>query len=509
MKVIVIGDISGGGNYHLGDEAMSKVAVAELQKRGAEVTIIADRPQISAPLYGVEAVRRFELWRSADRTAKLARMDEILAAVRGEIAMPEAVSETVRAVRSADAVVVAGGGNLNSHMTENHLLERVMLKRIAEHLGIPMYVSSQTVGPVVTAEDRVLLRELAGYARVFGAREQSTAALMREICGDLGTVVQTLDDVILMDPSEDRGAVESLDLPAAYVVGSFTMHSGSTGFSREEYYRRIAEMLDSIALRFAVDVLLLPHMGKLHEDNRAKPNTDVFGHDRIERYSTSGRLRSFEMMSSQDLARVTAGARFTLSTRYHPVVFGAGLGVPAIGLITSYYSAVRMRGALANVGMESLAIPFEHWTPVFGAPVLDTVEHHSAQLSAHVEAVSAAQRAYQSRWWDGIVADAAGTGDVVRDDLVAPVPFEWGQDQDRRDLELARLAQEKTNLEILRADVDRLARDRDTAQVTTQFERAERELAELRATMAQMRHRMRPPGAGIRDWIRNRGRRSQ
>lgn len=501
MRVIVIGDISGGGNYHLGDEAMSEVAVAELRKRGAEVVIIADRPQISEPLYGVRAVRRFELWRSADRAAKLARMDEILAGVRGTSPLPDEVRETVDAVRSADAVVVAGGGNLNSHMTENHLLERVLLKRVSQHLGIPMYVSSQTVGPVVTGEDRLLLGELASYARVFGAREAATAELMREICDGHGTIVQTLDDVILMDPSSPPHTIADAPEPGSYVVGSFTMHSGTTGLSREEYYRAIAGILDTIVERCDVDVLLLPHMGKLGEDNGASPKTDVFGHNRIAA-ATRGRVHSLEMMRSEELAALTQHARFTISTRYHPVVFGAGLGVPAIGLVTSFYSAVRMRGALVNVGMESLAIPFESWDPLFGAPVLDAVAHQRSELDAHIQDVRTQQREYQSRWWDGIVADISGTGQVLGTDCVAPTPYEWASAQDQRLLEVVRIGQEKGNREVLSAEVASLRSAYVYAELKQRLADLEIQLEGIQGDQAWLKHKVRPIGAGFRDRVR-------
>ncbi|MHA3724028.1 polysaccharide pyruvyl transferase family protein [Leucobacter sp. HY1910] len=502
MRVIVIGDISGGGNYHLGDEAMSEVAVQQLQQRGAEVTIIADRPEISAPLYGVPAVRRFELWREKTREKKLARMDLIMRAVRGEAELPDGVRETTAAVRAADAIVVAGGGNLNSHMTENHLLERLLLARIAGHDGIPLYISSQTVGPVIVEQDRALLRELACSARVFGAREASTAELMRELCDDDATVVHTLDDVILMDPNDDaRAAASSLELPERYAVASFTMHSGTTGLTREAYYRKLAAMLDKTVEQLDVDIVLLPHMGKLGHDNTASEGSDVYGHGRIVHYARTERVRSLEMMTSEALAAVTANAQFTLSTRYHPVVFGAGLGVPAVSLVTSYYSAVRMRGALKNVGMESLAIPFEAWDDLFGEPVLAALTSERPRLDAHISAVRQQQRAYQSAWWDGIVADAAGSGAVVKSDLVPPAPFEWADAHTRSLLTAVRINQEKSNLHELAGDIARMERERDEAVMATQLRKARTDIERLQAEVAHVRHRQRPLGAGLRDKI--------
>ena len=502
MRVIVIGDISGGGNYHLGDEAMSEVAVQQLQQRGAEVTIIADRPEISAPLYGVTAVRRFELWREKTREKKLARMELIMRAVRGEAELPESVRETTAVVRAADAIVIAGGGNLNSHMTENHLLERLLLARIAGHDDIPLYISSQTVGPVVVEQDRALLRELVCSARVFGAREASTAELMREICGEDANIVHTLDDVILMEPGDKARAIAaSFELPDRYVVASFTMHSGTTGLTREAYYRKLAAMLDRVVDEHDVDIALLPHMGKLGDDNTASEGSDVYGHGRIVHYARTERIRSFEMMTSETLAAVTAGAQFTLSTRYHPVVFGAGLGVAAVSLVTSYYSAVRMRGALKNVGMESLAIPFEAWDDLFAAPVLEALTTERSRLNAHISAVRDSQRAYQRAWWDGIVADATGSGALVSKDIEMPAPFEWADAQTRLLLNAVRVNQEKTNLHELVNDIAQMERSQKEAVTAAQLRTARADIERLREEVAHVRHRQRPLGAGLRDRI--------
>jgi polysaccharide pyruvyl transferase WcaK-like protein len=289
MRVVVIGDVSWNGNYHLGDEAMTEVAIAELRRRGVQVTLVAGDPGISAPFYDVDAVPRFGYRTIYRREPKIRHLEAILAGARGEGEIPAEAVRAVDAVRAADAVVIAGGGNLNSSGM-HHIFERLTLKRLAEHFGIPLYVSSQTVGPHLLPEDRELVGEIASYARAFGARERTTAALMREIVGDAGNVVHTLDDAILLEPSRSpEEARELLGLSERYVVGSFTYHAWSTGLSREEYYRKLAVMLDQIVAEQDVDVVLLPHMGKLGDTEDLGQDGDRFGHERIAAYTASGR----------------------------------------------------------------------------------------------------------------------------------------------------------------------------------------------------------------------------
>lgn len=505
MRVVVIGDVSWRGNYHLGDEAMTEVAIAELTRRGIAVTLLAGDPGISAAHYGVDTAPQFGYRAKPGLAQRERHLETVLAAARGDAEAPAGAVETIDAVAQADAIVIAGGGNLNS-LGQHHIFERVTLKRLAELRGIPLYVTSQTVGPHLVDGDRELVAEIAAYARVFGARERGTRALVDQITSGNANVVATLDDAILL---EQQAPSADLDLPDRYIVGSFTFHSKTTGLTRTEYYRRLAHLLDDIALRLDFDIVLLPHMGRLEADLDLGVEDDTFGHDRIAEFSASGRIRSVPMISARELLGVTAGAEFTISTRYHPVVFGAAVGVPAVGLVTSYYSASRMRGALANIGMEAFAIPFETWEPLFGARVLAALETDRAAIRTHTEQAGRTQLAFQTAWWDGIVADLIGSGALALDDLPDTGDCSWGSDADAEALAAARVAQESTNLirlnisfpeEELPQRLEQIHRElRDLHLLRDEVRELREANARQREALADLRHRARPPGAALRD----------
>ncbi|QIK63019.1 polysaccharide pyruvyl transferase family protein [Leucobacter viscericola] len=501
MRILVIGDVSWRGSYHLGDEAMTEVAITQLQHRGAEVTLIAGDPGISATFYGVDTVPQFGYRSLATREDWTARLAEIDATLAGERETPEYAAATLAAIDASDAVVIAGGGNLNSKWA-HHIFERLTLKRAAEARGIPLYITSQTVGPELDAADRELLAEILSYARVFGAREGTTAQLMRELGGDGAPVVHTLDDAILLEPAELSSKQQNdLSLPERYIVGSFTFHSFSTGLTHEEYYRAVAALLDDAVATTDADILLLPHMGTLENADRSDQRSDVYGHDRIVAHTRSGRVRSLPMMPARELLAVTASAMLTLSTRYHPVIFGVGVGTPAVGLVISYYSAVRVRGALRNVGMEEFAIPFEAWQPYIGRRLLESMSNNREAIAAHVVESGAKVRAYQHNWWDGIVADIAGSGAVVTTDAPEIAPLGWADERTAESLALARLAQEGVNLLRVNIAADERgprgahAAHAEIAELRQQNKRLEHELAAIR-------HRLRPPGANLRDRLR-------
>ena len=504
MKVVVVGDVSWKGRYHLGDEAMTEAAITQLRERGAEVTLVAGEPGISSEFYGVKCVPIFGFVREPSRAAQEDRLKSIVAAVRGERAAGAADASIIEAVRSADAVVIAGGGNLNS-TGPHHIYERVALKRVAQVAGIPLFVSSQTVGPHLQPRDREMVQEIAWYARVFGARERGTTALMREICGEKrGRVVHTLDDALLLDPSENRVELRTaLNLPARYVLGSFTYHQGSTGIPPEEYYRRVAGILDSIVVAHNIDIVLLPHMGVLGVEKQEGERNDVYGHDRVVHYSQSGRIQSLKMISARELLAVTSEAEFTVSTRYHPVIFGPAVGVPAIGIVTSYYSAQRMRGALANFGMESFALPFETWSSLFGPRLMDAMRDRLEEFVAHAREAGASQRAYQRRWWDSIVANIEGSGEVLSEDIADYEPLHWMNSAEADLLVVARASQESINMYRMNNHAVVKSHSERLADLARELGDAQLEIEGLRKELADVKHRKRPPGAAIRDKIRS------
>ena len=514
MKVVVVGDMSYRGRYHLGDEAMSEVAVSELTSRGFSVTLVAGNPEVSTRMYGVPAVPRFGFVGIPQRADKIAHSDAILASVCGDAEPPAGTDVSIAALRAADALVIAGGGNLNT-IGEHHLFERLTLMRIAKNLGIPLYVTSQTVGPHLLPPDQELVREIAEYARVFGVRESRTAELMRGLCGESATIVRTVDDAVLLD-----GSVVPIDpanpLPERYILGSFAADERTSGLDAEAYYRELAAILDQVVSVTDIDVLLVSHLGSLERDDRETRDFDDYAHERIRGYATSGRVRVLPMMSARELIALTEGASWTLSTRYHPLVFGAGVGIPAVGIVHSYYSAVRMRGALENSGMPDCAVPMEGWRPLLGEPLLRALVARRDEFAAHLRDVGGAQREYQTRWWDGIAADLRGTGTVVWDDYSYPQGPRWTDTETQLQLSHIRIATE--SVQLTRLQIQMTERDTDIRQRRKAVEQRgardqsaalERELialrgelTALRAELAEVLHRTRPPGAALRDRIR-------
>lgn len=395
MKVVVIGDISWRHQYHLGDEAMTEAAIHALQARDiSDILLIAGDPQVATEFYGLPAVPRVGFHSTWSRDRLQSTLDAVTSSLASDIDAPGA--EIRREVAAADAVLIAGGGNMNSDHV-HHLFERAALTRVARHYGKPLFVTSQTVGPHLNEMDLPLVTEILEYATCFGAREADTHRLLLSLGGDPARVFLGQDDALLLSPQLDDYLAEH-PLDGDVFVGSFTMHAGSSGLG-QSYADRVTESLDRIADAHGATVALLPHLGSLDPSVR---KGDQSLNDRVAAASKTGRLISMPMPTARQAIAVTQQARLSLSTRYHPTVFSPAVGTPAIGIALSEYSTSRMGGALTHYGLQDFCIPTEAWlSPIFDEVVQDALK---PRVTDQITKTAPLARQSQEAWWDSLVA---------------------------------------------------------------------------------------------------------
>jgi polysaccharide pyruvyl transferase WcaK-like protein len=415
MNVVILGDIGWQYLYHLGDEAMTEAAIDMLRDRGVdEITLVAAQPAVAEAFYGLPCVTRVgfkSTWSRAGNNGHLSRLTDTLA---GEI--PEGT--IFSAIRDCDSVLIAGGGNMNSR--DYHLLyERLAAKRIAEHFGKPLYVTSQTVGPMLSEEDRDRVVEIADYALAFGCREATTAALVRQHVSHATRVHHTLDDatVLTADP-RSRAAVGQLAGNKPFVVASFTNHPGTIWPDDATYYADIANACASIAGENDVDILLAPHAGSLDPSQTSR---DQDSNEIIASLAATDRVRATRMITArEDVALIEASA-LSLSTRYHPTIFGPAAATPTIGIAPSYYSSVRMRGSMRNVGLERFVLPTSSMH-LLGEAAAEAIAKDRS-LSTFLDTTRERTHAFQHGWWNALAAAMVVAGEVDFADTLSPGMF--------------------------------------------------------------------------------------
>ena len=450
-RVLVIGDI-GQHTYHVGDEAMTIASAQALSEGGAAVTLMTRDVGHSARYIGAavnheaaqhEAGAPYEYlpfflfpWAPAERELTLAALESILVELHANrerpstaelVALPqvqalpevlhpleqtvERMVEFADSIAAMDAIVVSGGGNLNSRYGWL-LYERAAAVRAAEHAGVPVYVTGQSLGPVLSPEDAQVLERMLRTARSVTVRERSSLAWCRERGIDARLSVDDATDYPVASPArtlhyaEGISAGQALDeLPEHYVCVTVNECTNQQA-------QQIARLLDGMWREHGYAPVFLSHYG----DPQDPTSGDIQAHQRIaKRLSTSTPATLLPILHADQSIAVHRAAAFTLTSRYHPAVFSAAAGIPVLALVPDAFTQMRVGGALRQYGLGEFTLPLGMLAGGVPELMVAAALRHAAVASdarrTELLEVLRAERAY-------LLAQILGSGKCT-----APAPF--------------------------------------------------------------------------------------
>ena len=449
-RVLVIGDI-GQHTYHVGDEAMTIASAQALSEGGAAVTLMTRDVGHSARYIGAaahEAGAPYEYlpfllfpWAPAERELTLAALECVLtelhadrerpstaelAALLQVQALPEVLhplEQTVErmvefadAIAAMDAVVVSGGGNLNSRYGWL-LYERAAAVRAAEHAGVPVYVTGQSLGPILNPEDAQVLERMLRTARSVTVRERSSLAWCRERGIDARLSVDDATDYSVASPArtlhyaEGISAGQALDeLPEQYVC--VTVNECT-----DQQAQQIARLLDGMWREHGYVPVFLSHYG----DPQDPASGDIQAHQRIAaQLSASTPATLLPILHTDQSVTVHRRAAFTLTSRYHPAVFSAAAGIPVLALVPDAFTQMRVGGALNLYGLGKFTLPLGMLSGGVPELMVAAALRHAAvasdALRTELLEVLRAERAY-------LLAQILASGAENYGKAEAPAPF--------------------------------------------------------------------------------------
>lgn len=449
-RVLVIGDI-GQHTYHVGDEAMTIASAQALSEGGAAVTLMTRDVGHSARYIGTaahEAGAPYEYlpfllfpWAPAERELTLAALESILVELHANrerpstaelVALPqvqalpevlhpleqtvERMVEFADSIAAMDAVVVSGGGNLNSRYGWL-LYERAATVRAAEHAGVPVYVTGQSLGPVLNPEDAQVLERMLRTARSVTVRERSSLAWCRERGIDARLSVDDATDYPVASPArtlhyaEGISAGQALDeLPEQYVC--VTVNECT-----EQQAQQIARLLDGMWREHGYVPVFLSHYG----DPQDPESGDIQAHQHIaEQLSASTPATLLPILHADQSITVHRAAAFTLTSRYHPAVFSAAAGIPVLALVPDAFTQMRVGGALSLYGLGEFTLPLGMLAGGVPELMITAALRYAAVASdarrTELLEVLRAERAY-------LLAQILASGAETRGEAEAPAPF--------------------------------------------------------------------------------------
>ena len=319
-------------------------------------------------------------------------------------------------IAAMDAVVISGGGNLNSRFGWL-LYERAAVALVAEYAGVPLFVTGQSLGPVLNPEDAQVLERMLRTARSVTVRESSSLAWCRERGIDARLSVDDATDYPAVYPARTLHYAEGIsasqalnELPEHYVC--VTVNECT-----DQQAQQIARLLDGMWREHGYAPVFLSHYG----DPQNPTSGDIQAHQRIaERLSPSTPATLLPILHADQSVAVHRAAAFTLTSRYHPAVFSAAAGIPVLALVPDAFTQMRVGGALSQYGLGEFTLPLGMLAGGVPELMIATALRHAAVASdarrAELLEALRAERTY-------LLTQILGHGEEKPGKTEAPVPF--------------------------------------------------------------------------------------
>lgn len=394
MRILVLADL-GQSVYHVGDEAMGIAVGDALRERGFEIAYATRSEEHTRAFIDADAqtVATLEFpWAPAEREQFLEELRMFLAEGEG----PAEIRAFVETLSGFGGIVIAGGGNMNSRYGWL-LYERAAYGLLARHLQIPLIISGQSFGPVLTAHDAGVLDELLDSARAVSAREPGSVAYARQ---------------------RGRAVFAGIDDASFYTMGSRSLTQTKVAELPERYLcvtlnqlddaqvPLMARLLDRVYETYQLTTVFLPHMGTPVNDD-----ADAALHARVAAAMEHDALLLPILHTDQAVA-IHCSAVAGLSSRYHPAIFSLSAAVPFVALLPDAFTDKRVRGAMSHFGAEDYAVPMALLSEsgvdtVWGA--VDEVLCHRDALHQQLNQRVAELKSYSQSYWDAVAEALRGS----------------------------------------------------------------------------------------------------
>jgi polysaccharide pyruvyl transferase WcaK-like protein len=253
----------------------------------------------------------------------------------------------------ADAVIdLSAGDGFGDTYGTKVLLRHSIGKFIALHLGKPLAIFPQTMGPFQTRTSRLLARYLLRRADLVCVREHISEKIVQGLLGPNGKVICLADMAFLM-PEADISAAPHLlaefpdsGQPIGVNVSGFLWHRGQEMYRERNVAFDYREMIVGLVRRFVQKagrpVLLIPHV--FSENPRAGDSGACRAvWERLPELQGSVLLLGRDY-SAPEIKAIIAQCEFFVGSRMHACIAALSTGTPVVPVSYSHkYAGILQR----------------------------------------------------------------------------------------------------------------------------------------------------------------------
>ncbi|MFB2816379.1 polysaccharide pyruvyl transferase family protein [Umezakia ovalisporum] len=259
----------------------------------------------------------------------------------------------VGAAKSCDLLLVTGGGTINTRNREGWSIKRMhALVSYFKHLGKPVFMSGQTIGPLgLYQEHDNLAREIINSVEFLSVRDSNySRRYLKLIDTQPKKFVETFDDAYTL-PYKDQ------ELPPD--VAEFFQRNNNEVFAVNvtEYTSDlpeqrvfIANLCEKLIETFGVNLVLVSHAEK--DFYNLSIIYDMLNNSLKE----SVILPDTRFWRGEALKKLISSCRLAIGGRYHFIVFAGTSNTPFVGMCGNHYSYIKQDGFARVLGLEDFIL---------------------------------------------------------------------------------------------------------------------------------------------------------
>jgi len=257
----------------------------------------------------------------------------------------------------ARAVVLTGGGYLNSLWWLYGLYAKAFVIILSRFLGIPVLLTGQSIGPFTNALDRFVVRLVLNCATVIGLREEQSREVLKGFGRSISSkIVITGDDALWLQRAEKTELQELFmkeNIPLdTELVGVNLRDSSKYGNNYQQpKFEKFAKVLDHIVAVGNRHIVFIPISYHGGDDDR-KSAAEV-----VDRMKYSERVTIVKGEYGPSEIKALIGSMYcVIGTSYHFSLFALSQSVPAVGIYQDSYYELKLKGLFNLYGLDRYAV---------------------------------------------------------------------------------------------------------------------------------------------------------
>jgi polysaccharide pyruvyl transferase WcaK-like protein len=359
LRIAITGSF---GNKDIGDEAMLTEDLAFMREDmgvdNEDILLLGHQPDYMAtyhhhPRAQCHDSSRLETnWRAIQESKRwLYPLRQIVRPLRGRPPLPSVDKELLTLLKSSQVVLITGGGTINTREPAGNSIRRMhAMVRYFHHLGLPIFMSGQTIGPLgIHDEHDRMAREIVETVDVLTVRDHQYSRRYLDIIGaEPRQFLETFDDAYTL-------TYQNTPLPEA-IISWFHGHEVAalnvTDYTADDPVKRsfIARLAEQLLEHWVDRLIFVSHhpndLSHLHIIRDMLTN------------SVKDRVLVPDTRHWQDrqLKKIISLCRFAVGGRYHFIVFAGTSNTPFVGMSGNHYSYIKQDGFARQLGLENFIL---------------------------------------------------------------------------------------------------------------------------------------------------------